>query len=87
MNEPPQPGESTEQARQLCLSALDRARAEGSLDGVLRAVAAFAALADHDAGKPTVRLAPERVHELADRLDHPRFAMIKSTGDSADDER
>ncbi len=68
------------QARRAYLTALFRARNEGSLDGVLHTVEAFAALGDHEVAEQGLRIAErlaekspdaharERVRAVADRL-------------------
>jgi hypothetical protein len=67
------PASAVPRARDLYLSALFRARDAGSLDGVLRIAAAFAALGDHDVAAQALRMArrlagPHPAPSLRDRL-------------------
>ena len=70
---------STTIARSAYVTALFRAREDGSLDGVLRATEAFAALGDREVVASSIRIAEDlaasadsqarqRVRELAERL-------------------
>jgi hypothetical protein len=81
------------QARQAYLVAFVRARQQGSLDGVLRTIEAFAELGDADvvlqglhvaqalaAARPGDTAAADRVRELAFRLSDRRIA-VPATGD------
>ncbi len=77
-------------ARSLYTDALLRARSQGSLDGVLRAGEAFAALGDHEVVSQAIRIAeglaaeghdpyaPARVRFITDRLT-TRFVAEKAT--------
>jgi hypothetical protein len=80
------------QARQAYLVAFVRARQQGSLDGVLRTIEAFAELGDVDvvrqglhvaealvAARPGDTAAADRVRELASRLSDRRIA-VPATG-------
>jgi hypothetical protein len=53
-------------ARQQYLSALYRARAAGSVEGVLRAAQAFQALGDHDVVQGCIRIAEDVVAQRGD---------------------
>ncbi len=76
-------------ARSLYMEALFRARSQGSLDGVLRAGEAFAALGDHEVASQTLRIAeglaaqghdpyaPARVRSVSERLT-TRFVAEKT---------
>ncbi len=76
-------------ARSLYLTALFRARSQGTLDGVLRAGEAFAALGDHEVANQTLRIAeglaaqghdpyaPARVRSVSERL-ATRFVAEKT---------
>lgn len=55
-------------AREIYLAAFFRARAEGSLDGVLRAAEAFAGLGDHEVAQQGVRIAQRLVAQARDPL-------------------
>jgi len=71
------------------LEALFRARSQGSLDGVLRAGEAFAALGDHEVASQAIRIAEglaaegndpyafSRVRSLSERLS-TRFVTEKT---------
>lgn len=83
-----------EDARRAYLGALVRARAEGSIDGVLRATEGFATLGDRDVVDEGLRIADslaarsqapdarERVMALRMRLEHPQAAIGRAAGPS-----
>ncbi len=71
----PPPHAAREQARMAYLQALFRARAQESIDGVLRATEAFARLGDRDVVEGGLRIA----EELAARRDAGARARVRDT--------
>jgi hypothetical protein len=65
-------------ARSLYMDALFRARSQGSLDGVLRAGEAFAALGDHEVASQAIRIA-ERL--AAEDKDPYAFSRVRSVSE------
>jgi hypothetical protein len=64
-------------ARSLYMAALLRARSQGSLDGVLRAGEAFAALGDHGVASQAIRIAEALAAEGNDPYASARVRSIK----------
>lgn len=69
--------ESERRARALYLSALFRARQEGSVDGVLRAAEGFAALGDREVVEQSIRLAERLAAKAADHQAPDRVRAFK----------